>query len=311
MQFLPIQTVTQDRGNKLNTKSKRKTLKVFIILALLTTISGCRELSEKLDSGNDENLKVVNREKPNLSDESAKITVDPDSDKLTEEKNAPVEKQNSNTATNGNTSTNVNQTTNENSSSETTSVGNCSENPADTEIYVYADANFAGNCVKISKIGYQSPNMDKFGIPNDAISSIKVGSKVRAVVCEHNEYKGKCQSLLENESNLVNSYVGNDNISSIKALDKNQEIVAVNFFNQTDKTVLIYELVGGVNSVLGTLEPNGAGKIWTTVMTTVAAGIKGSTDGKISNGIQIKDASSKAIDITLNDDGLIQMFQTQ
>lgn len=297
----------------MNTKSKRKTLKVFIILALLTTISGCRALSESLEPGEDKNLKAVNREKPNLSDESAKITVDPDSDKLTEEKNAPVEKQNSNTATvtNTNTSTNVNQTTKENPANEETSDGSCSENPAETEIFVYADANFAGKCVKLGKIGEQSPNMDKFGIPNDSTSSIKVGSKVRALVCEHNDYKGKCQSLLENASNLGKSYVGNNNISSIKALDKNQEIVAVNFFNQTDKTVLIYELVGGVNSVLGTLEPNGAGKIWTTVMTTVAAGIKGSTDGKISNGIQINDVSPEEISIMLNDKGLIQMSQTE
>ena len=118
-------------------------LKVIIILALLTTISGCRELSKKLDSGNDENLKVVNREKPNLSDESAKVTVDPDSDKLTEEKNAPVEKPKSNTTANSNTSTNVNQTTKEDAANETTSGGNCSENPAETEIFVYADVDFA------------------------------------------------------------------------------------------------------------------------------------------------------------------------
>ena len=203
------------------TKYKQKTLKVFIILALLTAISGCRELSEKLDSGTDEKLKVVNREKPNLSDESAKITVDPDSDKLTEEKNAPVEKPKSNTTANSNTSTNVNQTTKEVAATEKTSDGTCSENPAETEIFVYADANFAGKCVKLGKIGYQLPNMDKFGIPNDSISSIKVGSKVRAVVCEHNNYEGVCQTLLEDESNLEDADIGNDNISSIKILGKN------------------------------------------------------------------------------------------
>lgn len=92
----------------MNTKSRRKTLKVVIILALLTTISSCRALSESLEPGEDKNLKAVKREKPNLSDESAKVTVDPDSDKLTEEKNAPVVKENPNTATTNNTSTNAN-----------------------------------------------------------------------------------------------------------------------------------------------------------------------------------------------------------
>lgn len=291
----------------MNRKSKRKTLKVFIILALLTTISSCRALSESLEPGEDKNLKAVKREKPNLSDESGKVTVDPDSDKLTEEKNAPVEKQNSNTVTNSNTS----QPTNENLASEATSVGNCSGNPTETEIFVYADANFAGNCVKISKINYQTPNMDNFGIPNDSVSSIKVGSKARAVVCEHNDYKGKCQSLFDNEGNLGNTYIGNDSISSIKVLDKNQEIVQITFSNQTDETIVIYELVGGVRSFLGTLEPNGTGEMSTTVTTTVAAGMEESNDGKISNGIQIEDASSGEINITLNDKGLIQITQTQ
>lgn len=289
----------------MNTKYRRKILKVFIILALLTMLSGCRALSESLEPGEDKNLKAVNREKPNLSDESAKITVDPDSDKLTEEKNTPVVKENPNTTTNNN------QTSKENPTNEETSVGNCSGNPADTEIFVYSDPNFSGNCVKISKIGYQTPNMDNFGIPNDSISSIKVGSKVRAVVCEHNDYEGKCQSLLVNEGNFGDTYIGNDSVSSIKALDKNQDLVQINFSNETDETILIYELVGGVRSFLGMLEPNGTREISTTVTTTVAASIDRSTDGKISNGIQIKDASSKEINISLNGNGLIQMTQTQ
>jgi len=62
-----------------------KTMKVFVIFALLTTILGCRALSESLDPGDvpKENLREVKREKPNLSAESAKIDVDPDSDALT------------------------------------------------------------------------------------------------------------------------------------------------------------------------------------------------------------------------------------
>lgn len=193
-------------------------LRVFIILALLTTISGCRELSESLEPGEDKNLKTVNREKPNSAEESAKITVDPDSDKLTEEKNAPVVKQTPNTASNSDSSTN--QTTKENPTSETTLGGGCSANPAETEIFVYADVDYKGKCVKISKVGSEYPNMDKFGIPNDSISSIKVGSKVQVEICEHNDYEGICQTLSEDESDLDNSDVGNDSISSIRVLGK-------------------------------------------------------------------------------------------
>lgn len=265
-----------------------------MLLSLLTMISGCRSLSERLEPTEDKDLKVVNREKPDLSDRPSKIKVDPDSDKLQEEKSAPVENSDGNDPKNGGTT-----------------AGSCSGTPAETEIFVYSDADFAGICVVLREAGYQSPDLGGLGIPNDSISSVKVGDKVRAVLCEHNDYRGKCQSFWGSRGNLANTYVGNDSVSSLKILDKKQETVEVNFSNRTGETVVIYELVGGVRSFLEAIGPNGAGKASTTVMTTLACGVNGATDGKISDGIQIRGASSNRFDIIRNANGAFQMTETE
>lgn len=87
-------------------------LKLYLVLALLMTVSGCRALSDALDPDKNaarQDLPTVQREKPNLSSETAKIDVDPDSDDLVEvTENEPISVgDNSNTATaaNNNSST--------------------------------------------------------------------------------------------------------------------------------------------------------------------------------------------------------------
>ncbi len=83
-------SVINPKHNMLKSKYKHKTInivKLFIILALLTTISGCRALSDALDPDKNtprQDLPSVKREKPNLSSEPAKIDVDPNSDDLIE-----------------------------------------------------------------------------------------------------------------------------------------------------------------------------------------------------------------------------------
>lgn len=62
--------------------------KIFVVLTLLTTISGCRALSDALapdKTASSRDLPAVKRENPNLSSEPKRIDVDPDSDNLLEE----------------------------------------------------------------------------------------------------------------------------------------------------------------------------------------------------------------------------------
>ena len=98
-----------------------RALKILIILVFLTTVSGCRALSEALDPDQNvprQDLPVAKRDQPNLSSEPAKIDVNPDSDDLVEvTESEPVSVgDNSNTEL-----ANSNNSSNENSSSTTQS----------------------------------------------------------------------------------------------------------------------------------------------------------------------------------------------
>ncbi|MBL8182726.1 MAG: hypothetical protein JNL64_14070 [Blastocatellia bacterium] len=72
------------------TKFRQKTvnaLRSLMILALLTGLSGCRELSVFFDPGKDapkKQLKVVKRDKPNLESDPGERPVDPDAADLVE-----------------------------------------------------------------------------------------------------------------------------------------------------------------------------------------------------------------------------------
>lgn len=180
--------------------------------------------------------------------------------------------------------------------------------PADEEVFLYTEINFGGTCVSMPKVGYQSPDMKNLPtVPNDSISSIKVGNKARAMVCRDFNFKGDCQSHLQNWSDMSKTVVGNDQISSIKVLQKRQA-VQMTFYNRTDKPIKIFESVGGVNSYLGTVDPNAGALIGSDVMTSIV----GMLDGKnIGGGFQIKDAPAKEINIASNDKGAIQMTLKQ
>lgn len=100
----------------LNTISKLKkinTLKLFIFLVLLTLVSSCRELSVFFDPAKNapkKQLKVVKRDKPNLSAETVEREVDPDSEELIEATDEEVAAETvvPNTTTNTNTATSIN-----------------------------------------------------------------------------------------------------------------------------------------------------------------------------------------------------------
>src|SRR5262245_49511014 len=59
-------------------------------------------------------------------------------------------------------------------------------------------------------------NSNAIGLPNDSISSVRVGSNAQAIVCKDNDFKGDCILLTRDVSFLNNGRVGNDQISSVK-----------------------------------------------------------------------------------------------
>jgi hypothetical protein len=86
--------------------------------------------------------------------------------------------------------------------------------PAANQVSFFTNANFLGNCVV--KILGEYPNSGAIGLPNDSISSIRVGSSAQAVICKDNNFGGDCILITQDVSFLNNNQVGNDQVSSAK-----------------------------------------------------------------------------------------------
>jgi len=87
-------------------------------------------------------------------------------------------------------------------------------NPNADQIALFVDANYSGQCV-VKGIG-QYPNPGAIGLPNDSISSIKVGGNVQAILCRDDNYGGGCETFTSDDSNLSDNSIGNDQVSSAK-----------------------------------------------------------------------------------------------
>lgn len=87
-------------------------------------------------------------------------------------------------------------------------------NPDANQVALFVDANYSGQCV-VKGIGQYS-NPSSIGLPNDSISSVKVGSNVKAILCEHDNYQGTCEAFTGDDANLADNSIGNDRVSSAK-----------------------------------------------------------------------------------------------
>lgn len=90
--------------------------------------------------------------------------------------------------------------------------------PNSNQIAVFVGTRYSGRCVTRNAGSYA--NARAIGLPNDTISSIRVGSNVRALVCRDINYRGSCYNINGNESNLSQRQIGQNQISSIKVIGK-------------------------------------------------------------------------------------------
>lgn len=86
-------------------------------------------------------------------------------------------------------------------------------NPNADQIALFMDDNFTGRCVQ-KGIG-EYPNPGEIGLPNDSISSVKVGANVRAILCKNDGFND-CEELERDDGHLGDNPIGNDTISSVK-----------------------------------------------------------------------------------------------
>ncbi|MGB9591519.1 MAG: hypothetical protein ACPL1K_03270, partial [Candidatus Kryptoniota bacterium] len=79
---------------------------------------------------------------------------------------------------------------------------------------LFVDSNYSGQCV-VKNVG-EYPDPGSIGLPNDSISSIKVGTNVKATLCEHDNFRGVCETFTGDDPDLSNNSIGNDRVSSAR-----------------------------------------------------------------------------------------------
>jgi fibronectin type 3 domain-containing protein len=87
-------------------------------------------------------------------------------------------------------------------------------NPTADQVAFFVDANYSGTCV-VKGIG-NYPDSGSMGIPNDSLSSIRVGSNVKLALYVDSNYGGTSEPLTSDDSNLSDNTIGNDRASSAK-----------------------------------------------------------------------------------------------
>jgi len=98
---------------------------------------------------------------------------------------------------------------------------NCTScNPTANQVALYVEGNYSGQCV-VKGVG-QYPNPGAIGLPNDSVSSLRVGGDVRAILCRDDDYGGGCETFNGDDSSLSDNSVGNDQVSSVKVEQRTQ-----------------------------------------------------------------------------------------
>lgn len=91
-----------------------------------------------------------------------------------------------------------------------TVAGDC--RPGQGQVALYTFANFGGRCVVQSTGVYST--VPSLGLPNDTISSIRLGLGAQVRVCEHHELGGGCTDLTADAADLSAHAIGDDAVSS-------------------------------------------------------------------------------------------------
>jgi len=80
---------------------------------------------------------------------------------------------------------------------------------------LYADTDYRGSCVTLNVGEYPNPGyLSPLG--NDNAEAVRVGADVQAVLCEHDNYQGVCETFATDDPNLSDNAIGANRVSSVK-----------------------------------------------------------------------------------------------
>jgi hypothetical protein len=87
----------------------------------------------------------------------------------------------------------------------------CVPGPYQATIFMHADYNSPCQTLEVGTYN----NQDEYRLPDNSITAIRVGAKVKAYLCTDYNIRGSCEWITANDPNLGNNYIGNDSLSSI------------------------------------------------------------------------------------------------
>jgi len=97
--------------------------------------------------------------------------------------------------------------------------------PASTQVALFSGPNYTGACKLLGAGSYESAS--KFSpVPDNALSSLLVGSSVQALLYEQNNLTGRSETIVQNDPNLADNRFGADRLSSIRVAARTLEIAA-------------------------------------------------------------------------------------
>ncbi|GIH24706.1 hypothetical protein Aph01nite_30160 [Acrocarpospora phusangensis] len=86
--------------------------------------------------------------------------------------------------------------------------------PGQYQAAVFTDANYGGSCV-LKGMG-EYPNPESIGLPNDSITSIKVGSGANVRLCDNAGLNSPCEYFSASDPDLANNSINTNTVSSMK-----------------------------------------------------------------------------------------------
>ncbi len=90
--------------------------------------------------------------------------------------------------------------------------------PGRNEVTVFQHSYFNGICSVLPIVEYG--NSKAMRIKNDSIYSTRVGLNVQVEVCQHSNYKGRCERFSALNARRKNNNIDNDSITSMKITRK-------------------------------------------------------------------------------------------
>jgi hypothetical protein len=87
-------------------------------------------------------------------------------------------------------------------------------NPRKSQVFVYVDADFSGNCEVLKR--RSDPTLENNFIGNDQLSSIKVGREVKVTLFTASDFSESSQTFKQNVTFVDTVNVPNDSVSSLR-----------------------------------------------------------------------------------------------